>query len=54
LRRYVMAAEPDDVAAARDNAQHSPLNMAAFHGNPEAVELLLAAGADASNPDTSG
>jgi len=52
--RALMAAEPDDVVAARDNAQHSPLNMAAFHGNPEAVELLLAAGADASNPDTSG
>ena len=43
-----------EVLAARDKAKHSAMNIAAFHLNVEGVKALIAAGADASNPDKNG
>ena len=43
-----------EVLAARDKAKHSAMNFAAFHLNVEGVKALIAAGADASNPDKNG
>jgi ankyrin repeat protein len=43
-----------EVLAARDRAKHSAMNIAAFHLNVEGVKALIAAGADASNPDKNG
>jgi hypothetical protein len=40
-----------DVIAARDVANHSALNMAAYNANLQGVQALVAAGADVSNPD---
>lgn len=42
------------VLAARDKTKHSAMNIAAFHLNVEGVKALIAAGADASNPDKNG
>ena len=43
-----------EVINARDKHDHTPLNMAAYWGNPEAAKVLLAAGANPSNPDVNG
>ena len=43
-----------EVINARDKHDHTPLNMAAFWGNPEAARVLLAAGANPSNRDVMG
>lgn len=49
--RGMLAAQRAAVLAARDVANHSALNIAAFHGSAEGVRMLCGAGAAASNPD---
>eukprot|EP00959_Pyramimonas_sp_CCMP1952_P320771 6712511-Pyramimonas_sp.AAC.2 len=39
---------------AEDNANHSPLNMAAYYGSLTAVRMLIEAGADVNHADKSG
>ena len=50
----LLAASKAEVLAARDKATHSAMNIAAYHLNVEGVKALIAAGADASNPDKNG
>lgn len=50
----MLASSKAEVLAARDKAKHSAMNIAAYHLNVEGVKALIAAGADASNPDKNG
>ena len=50
----LLASSKAEVLAARDKAKHSAMNIAAFHLNVAGVKALIAAGADASNPDKNG
>jgi len=50
----LLASSPKVVLNARDKGNHSPMNMAAFHGNLPGVRALIAAGGDAGNADKAG
>ena len=51
---HLLASSKAEVLAVRDQANHSALNIAAFHLNAAGVRALITAGADVNNADING